>query len=55
VHEEADVWRHRAEREALGHVARTAADQRALVAVGRCLDALNRALDGVMRENGRAS
>ena len=55
VHEEADVWHRQVEREALGRVAETAADrERALAAAGRCLDALNRALDGVMREIGRA-
>ena len=55
VHEEADVWHRQVEREALGRVAATPADrERALEAAGRCLDALNRALDGVMREIGRA-
>ena len=29
--------------------------EKALSAAGRCLDALNRALDGVMRENGLAN
>jgi pyrroloquinoline-quinone synthase len=53
VHEEADVWHRHIEREALGRVAATEDDrQEALAAAGRCLDALNRALDGVMRENG---
>jgi pyrroloquinoline-quinone synthase len=52
VHEEADVWHRQVEREALGRVARTDAEQAAaLEAARRCLDALNRALDGVMREN----
>jgi pyrroloquinoline-quinone synthase len=52
VHEEADLWHRRVEREALGRVAETDEDQkRALAGAGRCLDALNRALDGVMREN----
>ncbi len=52
VHEEADVWHRQVEREALGRVARTEGErQRALKTAGRCLDALNRALDGVMREN----
>jgi pyrroloquinoline-quinone synthase len=52
VHEEADVWHRQVEREALGRVAATASDrERALAAASRCLDALNRALDGVMREN----
>jgi pyrroloquinoline-quinone synthase len=56
VHEEADVWHRRVEREALGRVAATEDDrQKALAAAGRCLDALNRALDGVMRENGLAA
>ena len=55
VHEEADVWHRQVEREALGRVAGTSEDrERALEAAGRCLDALNRALDGVMREIGRA-
>lgn len=55
VHERADVWHRRVEREALGRVAATAADrERALEAAGRCLYALNRALDGVMRRIGRA-
>lgn len=53
VHEEADVWHRRVEREALGRVAATEAErERALDAAARCLDALNGALDGVMRENG---
>lgn len=56
VHEEADVWHRQVERKALGRVAATLADrERALVAAGRCLDALNRALDGVMRENSLAA
>lgn len=56
VHEEADVWHRRVEREALGRVAATEEDrQKALAAAGRCLDALNRALDGVLRENGLAA
>ncbi|MGE5277897.1 MAG: CADD family putative folate metabolism protein [Acidobacteriota bacterium] len=55
VHEQADVWHRRVERDALGRVASTDADrERALAAAWRCLDALNRALDGVMREIGRA-
>jgi pyrroloquinoline-quinone synthase len=55
VHEEADVWHRQVEREALGRVAETA-DQRkeALEAADRCLTALNRALDGILRENGIA-
>jgi pyrroloquinoline-quinone synthase len=53
VHEQADVWHRQVEREALGRVAQSEQDrQRALAAASRCLDALNRALDGVMRENG---
>ncbi|HEX7252130.1 MAG TPA: CADD family putative folate metabolism protein [Thermoanaerobaculia bacterium] len=53
VHEKADVWHRQVEREALGRVAETDEDRhRALNAASRCLDALNRALDGVMRENG---
>jgi pyrroloquinoline-quinone synthase len=56
VHEEVDVWHRQVEREALGRVATTPAErEKALAAAGRCLDALNRALDGVMRENGLAS
>jgi pyrroloquinoline-quinone synthase len=55
VHEEADVWHRQVEREALGRVAATPEDrERALAAAGRCLDALNGALDGVMREIGRS-
>jgi pyrroloquinoline-quinone synthase len=55
VHEEADVWHRQVERKALGRVAATPEDRmRALAAAGRCLDALNGALDGVMREIGRA-
>ena len=53
VHEAADVWHRQVEREALGRVADTdEARERALRAADRCLEALNRALDGVMRENG---
>ena len=56
VHEEADVWHRQVERQALGRVARTGEDrQNALAAADRCLEALNRALDGVMRENGLAA
>jgi pyrroloquinoline-quinone synthase len=56
VHEEVDVWHRKVEREALGRVATTPAErEKALAAAGRCLVALNRALDGVMRENGLAS
>jgi pyrroloquinoline-quinone synthase len=52
VHEEADVWHRQVEREALKRVAQTPEDrERVLAAAGRCLDALNHALDGVMREN----
>jgi pyrroloquinoline-quinone synthase len=52
VHEHADVWHRQVEREALGRVADTPeARERALDAARRCCDALNRALDGVMREN----
>jgi pyrroloquinoline-quinone synthase len=52
VHEEADVWHRQVEREALGRVADTPEErERALAAARRCCDALNRALDGVMREN----
>jgi pyrroloquinoline-quinone synthase len=53
VHEEADVWHRQVERQALGRIAATDGDrERALAAAAACLDALNRALDGVMRENG---
>jgi pyrroloquinoline-quinone synthase len=56
VHEEADVWHRRVERSALGRVAVTDAERtKALAAAERCLDALNRVLDGVMRENGLAA
>jgi len=56
VHEEVDVWHRKVEREALGRTATTPAKrEKALAAAGSCLDALNRALDGVMRENGLAS
>ena len=52
VHEKADVWHRQVEREALGRVADTPERRReALAAARRCCDALNRALDGVMREN----
>lgn len=52
VHEEADVWHRRIEREALGRVADTEEKRAAaLDAARRCCDALNGALDGVMREN----
>jgi pyrroloquinoline-quinone synthase len=55
VHEEADVWHRQVEREALGRAAATPEDrERALAAASRCLEALNRALDGVMREIGRS-
>ena len=48
------MWHRQVEREALGRIAATPADrERALAAAGRCLDALNRALDGVMREIGK--
>ena len=56
VHEEADVWHRQVERDALGRVAETDEDRgHALAAARRCLEALNRALDGVMREIGRAA
>ncbi|HKD18253.1 MAG TPA: CADD family putative folate metabolism protein [Thermoanaerobaculia bacterium] len=52
VHETADVWHRQVEREALGRVADTPEKREsALSAARRCCDALNRALDGVMREN----
>jgi pyrroloquinoline-quinone synthase len=52
VHETADVWHRRVEREALGRITPEAERAPALEAASRCLDALNGALDGVMRENG---
>lgn len=56
VHEEADVWHRQVEREALGRVAATPEDRKsALAAADRCLDSINRILDGVMRENGLAA
>jgi pyrroloquinoline-quinone synthase len=56
VHEEADIWHRQVEREALGRVAATDQDrEQALAAAERCLDAINRILDGVMRENGLAA
>jgi pyrroloquinoline-quinone synthase len=52
VHEQADLWHRQVERDALGRVADTEhARERALAAARRCCAALNRALDGVMREN----
>ncbi len=52
VHEQADVWHRQVEREALGRAADTPDKrEKALAAARRCCDALNRALDGVMREN----
>jgi len=55
VHEQADRWHRQVEREALGRVAGTQeARERALAAARRCCAALNRALDGVMRENALA-
>jgi pyrroloquinoline-quinone synthase len=52
VHETADVWHRQVEREALGRVAGTPEErEKALGAARRCVEALNRALDGVMREN----
>jgi pyrroloquinoline-quinone synthase len=56
VHENADVWHRRVEREALGRVASTDDERRrAFESASRCLDALNRALDGVLRETSRAA
>jgi pyrroloquinoline-quinone synthase len=56
VHEDADVWHRRVEREALGRVAATDDERRrAFESASRCLDALNRALDGVLRETVRAA
>jgi pyrroloquinoline-quinone synthase len=55
VHEQADLWHRQVEREALGRVADTEeARERALAAARRCCAVLNRALDGVMRENALA-
>ena len=52
VHEKADVWHREVEREALARVADTSERRHeALESARRCCDALNRALDGVMREN----
>ena len=52
VHEEADVWHRQVERAALGRVAETPQErEKALEAARRCCEALNLALDGVMREN----
>ena len=52
VHEHADVWHRQVERDALGRIADTPEKrERALSAARRCCEALNRALDGVMREN----
>jgi pyrroloquinoline-quinone synthase len=56
VHEQADVWHRRVAREALGRVASTDEEQmRALASASRCLDALNRALDGILRETVQAA
>ena len=56
VHEEADVWHRQVERAALGRVTQTEGErEKALASAGRCLDALNRALDGILRENGLAA
>ena len=56
VHEEADVWHRQVERAALGRVATTAEErEKALASAARCLDALTRALDGILRENGLAA
>jgi pyrroloquinoline-quinone synthase len=53
VHEQADVWHREVERAALSRIASTAEQRtRALACASRCLDALNGALDGVMRELG---
>jgi len=55
VHERADVWHREVEREALSRVADSPEKRaEALAAAGRCCDALNRALDGVMRESALA-
>jgi len=56
VPDEADVWHRQVEREALGRIAATPEDREsALAAADRCLDAINRIVDGVMRENGLAA
>jgi len=55
VHEQADVWHRQVEREALGRCATTPEErEQALESARRCLEALNRALDGVLREIGRS-
>jgi len=51
VHEQADVWHRQVERDALGRVASTDEERRAAFeSASRCLDALNRALDGILRD-----
>ncbi len=56
VHEAADVWHRQVEREGLGRVAGSEADrENALAAARRCLEALNGALDGILRECGLAA
>lgn len=58
VHEKADVWHRDVEREALGRLAAVATDEeqrRAFDSASRCLDALNKALDGILRETKRAA
>ncbi|MEO8430205.1 MAG: CADD family putative folate metabolism protein [Acidobacteriota bacterium] len=58
VHEAADVWHRQVERETLGRILEGASSEelsRALAAAETCLDALNAALDGVMRENRLAA
>jgi pyrroloquinoline-quinone synthase len=58
VHEQADVWHRRVEREAIGRLAATATEEErraALATAWRCLDALNRALDAILRETRAAA
>lgn len=56
VHEKADVWHRQVEREALGRVAATDEERRqAFESASRCLDALNRALDGILTAAVRAA
>jgi pyrroloquinoline-quinone synthase len=58
VHEKADVWHRQVEREALGRILDASADDEkrdAFESASRCLDALNRALDGILRDCRRAA
>ncbi len=52
VHETADVWHRQVERDSLGRIAGTELERKkALASAARCLDALNAALDGILRES----